>query len=318
MLRRSFVFRGSSSTSSSAAKSSSDLPKVKGLEITRAPCNPRVVNIILNRPRQKNAITYEMYLGIRDALKNFSKNDSVGAIVLTGAPECNMYCSGNDLKNFFQFSTPRKLSHDAKIICREFVDSFIECEKPIVVGCNGPAIGIAVTTLALCDHRVCTEDTTFVTPFKALAQGPEGCSSYLFPKILGNELAHKMIDLGYTMKSDEALKHKFVHEIVPRPKLLQHCQFYAADILEGRIKFDGRESLKEKEKLKKVNWEECDYLEEAWVSVDCFKALEKFMTEKKQPIPAAVFGMLNKTRFLWDKKNNTFRNKEVFIPLEKK
>lgn len=256
-----------------------------------------------------------MYLGITSAFKQFSKDPSVGAIVLTGHPDCNMYCSGNDLTNFFQFGTPRTLAKGAKEVCRAFVDSFIECEKPIVLGCNGPAIGIAVTTALLCDYRFCTEDTTLSTPFKALAQGPEGCSSYLFPKVLGKELAHKMLDDGYTMKADEAKKHGFVHDIIPRPKLIQHCQWHAADIIEGRIPFTQRECLREKEVLKKVNFEENEYLEDAWVSEKCFSALEDFMAKKGQKPAAVAFGVLNKTRFLWDKKNNNFKNKDTFIQL---
>jgi peroxisomal 3,2-trans-enoyl-CoA isomerase len=310
MLRRSLFLRESSSSSASY----SQLPKVKGLDISRAPCHPNVVTITLSRPRQKNAITYEMYLGITNCFNAFSKDASVGAIVLTGHPDCNMYCSGNDLTNFFQFGSPRSLAADAKKVCRTFVDAFIECEKPIIVGCNGPAIGIAVTTALLADFRFCTEDTTLHTPFKALAQGPEGCSSYLFPKVMGKELAHKMLDQGYVMKADEAKKSGFFHEIIPRPKLIQHCQWTAADIIEGRVpSFKQRASLAEKEVLKRVNFEENEYLEDAWVSEKCFSALEDFMAKKGQKPAAAVFGVLNKTRFLWDKKGNNFKNKENFI-----
>ena len=37
------------------------------------------------------------------------------------------------------------------ISCREFVSTFVHFPKPLIVGVNGPAVGISVTLLALCD-----------------------------------------------------------------------------------------------------------------------------------------------------------------------
>ena len=37
------------------------------------------------------------------------------------------------------------------IFCRKFVSSFIRFPKVLVAAVNGPAVGISVTTLALCD-----------------------------------------------------------------------------------------------------------------------------------------------------------------------
>ena len=34
---------------------------------------------------------------------------------------------------------------------REFVGTFIDFPKPLIAGVNGPAVGISVTLLALCD-----------------------------------------------------------------------------------------------------------------------------------------------------------------------
>lgn len=67
-------------------------------------------------------------------------------------------------------------------VWKEFVDAFIDFQKLIVVGINGPAVGAAVTILGLCDVIIASSKATFMTPFASLGLSPEGCSSHIFPK----------------------------------------------------------------------------------------------------------------------------------------
>ncbi len=67
---------------------------------------------------------------------------------------------------------------------KDFVDAFINFPKLIVALVNGPAVGIMVTVLALCDVVYAVEDATFQTPFSQLGQSPEGCSTVTFSKYL--------------------------------------------------------------------------------------------------------------------------------------
>ena len=52
----------------------------------------------------------------------------------------------------------------------DFVDAFINFEKPLIAGVNGPAIGIGVTTLALCDVVLASSSSTFQCPFTKIGQ----------------------------------------------------------------------------------------------------------------------------------------------------
>jgi enoyl-CoA hydratase/carnithine racemase len=41
-----------------------------------------------------------------------------------------------------------------------------------------------------------TFTASFRTPFAALGQSPEGCSTFMFPRIMGEEIARKVLGEG--------------------------------------------------------------------------------------------------------------------------
>ena len=80
-----------------------------------------------------------------DAINEAETDASVKVILITGKGD--FFSSGNDLSNFSQLMHPRQVAYQAKLVCIDFVDSFINGKKPLVCALNGPAFGIAATTL---------------------------------------------------------------------------------------------------------------------------------------------------------------------------
>lgn len=270
------------------------------------PANSHIATIRLARPQKKNAITYQMYTEIGRALDEVSLHSDTKAVILTASGD--YYSSGNDLANFSQLMHPKKMAAQAKIVCYEFVDKFIECKKPIVVAANGPGIGIAVTTMGLCDRRISVPGATFHTPFRALGQAPEGCSSLTFPRLMGDEFAKEVLDNGRKFDAAEGRKRGFFHDVSKQNDTLMSEAMAAAlelcetsrDIRGNIVRwYESEPGLKHE--LKNVNQKEVDVLEHAWVSRECFEALSAYLSSRKQTVPAAVLRGLNATRFIWDR-----------------
>ncbi|VEL26599.1 unnamed protein product [Protopolystoma xenopodis] len=124
-----------------------------------------------------------MYDAWITALHDASNDRTVKIVAVTGAGD--YFSSGNDLSNFTMTKSPLEMAEEAKSLLLRFVAAFIDFPKPLVALVNGPAVGISVTTLGLYDYIFAADNATFHTPFTSLGQTPEGCSSYTFPKVMG-------------------------------------------------------------------------------------------------------------------------------------
>ncbi|NXL68561.1 ECI2 isomerase, partial [Chordeiles acutipennis] len=109
-----------------------------------------ITKIMFNRPDKKNAINRKMYREIIKALEEAGKDDSTIAVI-TGNGD--YYSSGNDLNIFtnIQPGEVEKMANDGAVLLKEFVGHFIDFPKPLIAVVNGPAVGICVTVLGLCD-----------------------------------------------------------------------------------------------------------------------------------------------------------------------
>lgn len=56
---------------------------------------------------------------------------------------------------------------------------------------------------------------TFVAPFTKIAQSPEGCSSYTFPKLMGHIKAAEFLLFNRKLTAQEAFDRNLVTEVIP-------------------------------------------------------------------------------------------------------
>ncbi|KAM9387597.1 enoyl-CoA delta isomerase 2 [Phaethornis superciliosus] len=245
----------------------------------------KMTKIMFNRPDKKNAINRKMYKEIIQALGEAGKDDST-ITVITGNGD--YYSSGNDLNNFtsVQPSDMEKMAKDGAVLLKEFVGQFIDFPKPLIAVVNGPAIGVCVTVLALCDIVYASDRATFQSPFSQLGQSPEGCSSYLFPKIMGLAKASEMLLFNKKLTAAEACDVGLVTEVFPdrsfQKEVWARLEAYAS--LPKNSLAVSKQLLRsvEKEKLHAINSKECEVLQERWLSDECINAIVSFFQKKSK------------------------------------
>ncbi|KAF7275790.1 hypothetical protein GWI33_011262 [Rhynchophorus ferrugineus] len=130
--------------------------------------------------------------------------------IITGAGD--FYSSGTEF-------TIQNNESDPLDTVKDFIQAFIDYPKLLIAVVNGPAIGIAATTAALCDIVYCSDKAYFHTPFINLGLCAEGTSSFTYPAILGRSKASETILLGRKIPAKEAREFGLVSEVIPHRQL---------------------------------------------------------------------------------------------------
>src|SRR4051812_11271848 len=171
------------------------------------------LEIQLNRPAKKNAMTSSMYIAMADVLDGAAKDDDIRVVLWHGAGDS--FSAGNDLEDFMKNPPGPGESPQARLI-----SALIDFEKPIVAAVQGVAIGGGTTMLGHCDFVYAAESTRFQLPFVNLGLVPEFGSSYLLPLRAGYVRAAELVLLGQPFNAARAAELGLVTQVVPDQQLL--------------------------------------------------------------------------------------------------
>jgi enoyl-CoA hydratase/carnithine racemase len=166
-----------------------------------------VLEIALDRPEKKNAITADMYAGLTRALREAEADDAVHVVLFRGNGDS--FCAGNDLEDF---AANPPAAADAPVF--SFLEAASQATKPFVAAVHGAAVGIGTTLLLHCELVYAAENARFALPFTRLGLVPEFASSYLLPMVAGYQRAAELLLLGETFDARTAYETGFVTRVV--------------------------------------------------------------------------------------------------------
>ena len=177
--------------------------------------------IEIRRADKRNALTTEMYTALDRAFERAAADDAVRVVLVLGAP--GVFTAGNDIADFI--ANP-PLDENAPVM--RWLRRLSQCEKPIVAGVAGMAVGVGTTMLLHCDYVVASEDAQFVLPFVNLGLCPEAASSLLLPLAIGHKRASEMLLFGERIPAATALDWGIVNAVVANDKLVEAAERRAA------------------------------------------------------------------------------------------
>jgi len=180
-----------------------------------------IVGITLNRPEALNALNTALCVDLRRALENVRRDDSIAAVILTGAGRA--FCAGLDLKE----QTGLVARHD---IMRDVFSLLRQLGPPVIAGVNGFAITGGFELALGCDIVIASDNAVFRDTHAQVGIVPGGGNTQRLPRIIGEKKAKEILFASDFIPATEAEKLGFVNRVVPPEKLEEECILLARKI----------------------------------------------------------------------------------------
>lgn len=189
---------------------------------------PEVAVVTLNRPERMNSMSFDVMVPFRQALAEIGADNSVRALVLTGAGEG--FCSGADQSGEtgkvpnVEGLTPPTVALRAMELLEDLVVTIRGLHQPVVAAVNGPAIGGGLCLALACDIRVASPAAYFrAAGINNGLTASELGLSYLLPRAIGSSRAFEVMLTGRDVSADEAARIGLVSDVVDPDALVEHC-----------------------------------------------------------------------------------------------
>lgn len=159
-----------------------------------------ILEIRINRPDKKNALTGAMYGAIADAIDSAHSNVDIRAILFSS--EGDIFSAGNDLSDFANAASGGSSEGLENVV--RVLHALAILEKPVIAAVGGDGVGVGATILLHCDIVVIADEAQLTMPFTSLGLTPEAGSSLLLPEIIGHKRAFMMLALGEPLSGRDA------------------------------------------------------------------------------------------------------------------
>jgi enoyl-CoA hydratase len=171
-----------------------------------------VATVTLNRPNARNALNRELRDAIRSTFAQLEADESVGAVVLTGAGQA--FCAGLDLKELSRpgpdrgSDQPLESAHDIVQIIEGF-------DRPVIGAINGVAVTGGFELALACDVLIGSHEARFADTHARVGILPGWGLAVKLPRLIGIVRA----------------KAALLARVVEPSALLPTCQALARDML---------------------------------------------------------------------------------------
>ena len=185
-----------------------------------------VATVVVDRPDRLNALNVET-LGALSSAFDAAEDAGARAVVVTGAGE-KVFVAGADIEHMSEMSTPEALAyaetgHD---LCRQVT----EFPAPVIAAVNGYAFGGGCELALACDLRVASERALVGQTEIDLGIVPGWGGTQRLPRLVGDELARRMIFFGERVDASDANEYGLVGEVVAHDELDDRVDEMAADL----------------------------------------------------------------------------------------
>ena len=261
-------------------------------ELLKIDQSGHVRTITLNRPEKKNALSDALAWGVIAAIDEAALDDDVWVIALTGTGDS--FCAGLDLANFsgaarYNPMSPQSAQLDDVTWAGHFVLSMRRrCDKPVVGGINGVAVGAGLGLAMATDVRIVARSARLMAGYTRIGAAPDAGLTITLPQAMGYEQAMRFMMENRAARGEEAVALGMAGEAVDDDKLGARLAEYCAELCQWspitlRLLKRGMVKSSESHDMEQQLRYEIGNIRMALASEDAKEARKAFF-EKRKPV----------------------------------
>ena len=193
-----------------------------------------IATVTIDKPAQKNPLTFESYAELRDTFRALVYVPAVKVVVITGA-EGN-FCSGGNVHDIIgpltRMAMPELLAFTR--MTGDLVKAIRACPQPVISAIDGICAGAGAIIAMSSDLRIATSRAK--TAFLFTRVGLAGCdmgACAILPRIIGQGRASELLYTGRVMIAEEGERWGFHNRIVEPDALLDEALATARALAAG-------------------------------------------------------------------------------------
>ena len=177
--------------------------------------------LTLNRPKQRNPLSNDMMLFLKESLDRAAENKETRVIVIKANGP--VFCAGHSLK---EMNAKRDQSENnrhqlIKMIlanCSTLMRSIMSNPKPIIASVQGPATAAGCQLVSACDLAIATNESSFCTPGVNIGVF---CTTPLvgIARNIHRKHAMEMALTGDAITAQKAERYGLINEVVNQEEL---------------------------------------------------------------------------------------------------
>lgn len=200
----------------------------------------RVLELAIDNPAQRNALTPEISQGLTQALRLAGDDAAIGAVVLRG--EGAHFCAGGNLKSLAEMraSKPRQAVFERIAAVNELARALRAAPKPVIAAVEGHAAGAGFSIALGCDLLVAAADAVFTLSYVKVGVNPDGGGSWFLARALPPQLAAEIALTARPIDAARLAQHGVVNRVAAPGRARDEALAWAREIAAGASGAIGR------------------------------------------------------------------------------
>lgn len=183
-----------------------------------------VALVTLSAESSRNAFDIDSIQTISDTLNELMDDSSIRGIVITGTGR--FFCAGADIVEFQRCIAEDRIAslvEDLTSILHPLQVRMRTDSTILVAAINGAAAGGGLGLALACDARIASPQAKLASAFFKLGLSPDGGTTWLLPRLVGNQITKRFFFNDEIWSGEEALNVGAVDEVVPEKDLIERA-----------------------------------------------------------------------------------------------